>query len=242
MPALPQSPADLPDVESPGLLSRRYLQDEFRARFDTENRLIRALGQRVDAVYLGDSLTAGCPFHLLLSDLYPLGLNRGVGGDCAEHLGLRLQADVVQLQPRMVTLMIGTNDIAHRFGYDDDDTLAANYQRQMSAILDVLAGTGADCFLGTIPPSIDIFLDRPMNDSQVRMQRRKAVLIPRLNDWLRTAAADRSMRLVDYHARLLDEAGQPIIGLYRDHCHFNDAGKLRMVQILREAVQPHASG
>ncbi|MGF1483618.1 MAG: SGNH/GDSL hydrolase family protein [Opitutales bacterium] len=237
MTQLPPITTALPSVESPGLLGRGVPQDNFRARFDEEHQLIKALGRQVDAVYAGDSLTASCPFQTLLADLFPIGLNRGVGGDSAHWFPKRLLADVTQLQPRLISFMIGTNDIAHRFGHEDDTKILADYTANMTVILDAFSACGATCLIGTIPPSVPMFLEQPFNDSQVRMQARKAALIPQMNAAVCKLVEERSMQLVDYHAAMLTPEGIPDTTLYSDHCHFNAAGKLRMAQALRQVAE-----
>lgn len=229
-------PPELPRVKSPGMMARRYPHDEFRERFDEQHALIRAAGARVDCVYAGDSLTAGCPFDILLRDLFPYGLNRGIGGDSAELFRTRMEADVLQLDPAAISFMIGTNDIAHRFGYDDDNKLAGDYERNMTAILNAFAASGATCFIGTMPPTIDLLLDKPQNDSGWRMQERKKVLVPRMNAVTRRLVAERGMQLVDYHAAFHGADGGVHEDLFRDSCHMNARGKLLMVQVLRRAV------
>jgi len=159
------------------MIGKRYPHDEFRDRFDEQHAMMASMKTGVDCIYAGDSLTAGCPFDILLRDLFPFGINRGIGGDSAALFRKRMDADVLQHKPKAICFMIGTNDIAHRFGYDDNEKLADNYKENMTAILGAFAATGAECYIGTLPPTIDLFLDKPQNDSLVRMQRRKKELI-----------------------------------------------------------------
>jgi len=44
-------------------------------------------------------------------------INRGIGGDVSKYVLKRFDADVIQLAPQKVALMIGTNDIS----YTNDD-------------------------------------------------------------------------------------------------------------------------
>lgn len=236
IPFCKQVPAELPEVVSPGMLGRHIPQDEHRGRFDEENILLKQCGVKLDAVYIGDSLTAGWPVENLLRDLFPHAVNRGVGGDSARFLKERLEADVLQLHPRHVALMIGTNDIAHRFGYDDDDKIAADYRSDMDNIMSRLAQTDAVCFIGTIPPVIQEFLDDAPRSESVMYHRKKA-LIPRMNEAVKDLAKQHGMHLADYHTHFSDENGVIPKSFFADSCHFNAKGKHLMTLVLRHTVE-----
>ena len=69
-------------------------------------------------VFLGDSITQGWEGpgkEVWERDLAPLGvLNLGVSGDRTEHVLWRLQeAPITRLEPRVVVVMIGTNNLGH---------------------------------------------------------------------------------------------------------------------------------
>lgn len=61
-------------------------------------------------VFAGDSLTAG--WRSMKQDFPALPVaNRGIGGDVSRGLLFRFQEDVLDLHPRAVVLLIGTNDL-----------------------------------------------------------------------------------------------------------------------------------
>ncbi len=61
-------------------------------------------------VFAGDSLTAG--WRSMKQDFPALPVaNRGIGGDVSRGLLFRFQEDVLDLRPRAVVLLIGTNDL-----------------------------------------------------------------------------------------------------------------------------------
>jgi lysophospholipase L1-like esterase/poly(3-hydroxybutyrate) depolymerase len=62
-------------------------------------------------VFFGDSITQG--WGTLASDFPNLKTaNRGISGDTSRGLRYRLKEDVMELQPKAVSLLIGTNDLA----------------------------------------------------------------------------------------------------------------------------------
>ena len=63
-------------------------------------------------VFLGDSITQG--WHSLANAFPNIHVaNRGIGGDTTRGVIYRLKADVLDLNPKAVVLLIGTNDIGY---------------------------------------------------------------------------------------------------------------------------------
>ena len=75
-----------------------------------------------DVVFLGDSITEGYPLHIFFNE-YKV-VNRGINGDTTNGVINRLDFSVYDLNPKIVYLMIGTN----------------NYQTCMSNYEDILKG------------------------------------------------------------------------------------------------------
>ena len=94
---------------------REQLVKEYRetklARYEAENAAL-VPGEEV-VVFLGDSLTDGCP----LETYYPgyKTLNRGIGGDTTFDLEKRLQVSAYDAHPAAVVLLIGGNNLKTMF-------------------------------------------------------------------------------------------------------------------------------
>ncbi len=225
MPSLPDPP-----LISPGQLGTRVIQDESRASFDRRNKLLLMEGIRPDAVFIGDSLTNDWPVSECFGDLFRTVVNRGIGGDTASYVHLRLDADALQLKPQRVFFMIGTNDMAARFGYDTDAVilrdLEANYRKSFAMMKD----RGARIFIGTVPPT---------SQSALRdvMFARKKVLIPAANRILSALARDYGFVLIDYFAAVADADGVLIQEYTTDGCHFTAQGYWRLNRAVRAAME-----
>ena len=61
-----------------------------------------------DIVFLGDSITEGYPLHLYFNEFHSV--NRGINGDTTYGVIDRLEFSVYDLNPKIVYLMIGTNN------------------------------------------------------------------------------------------------------------------------------------
>jgi len=82
-------------------------------------------------VFLGDSITQG--WNNTLNPLFP-GVkiaNRGISGDTTRGVLIRLQEDVLVLNPRGVVLLIGTNDLEEQAA---PETVAANLRLILAAL------------------------------------------------------------------------------------------------------------
>ena len=223
--SIPQAPA----LVSPGMLREPILQDDSRARFDRNNLLLLLEGIQPDALFIGDSLTADWPVETLFADLFPVVVNRALGGDGVKYLHRRLDADVIQLQPKNLFFMVGTNDIAFRFGYDSDDTIFAEMMANYRLCCDMIRRAGIRTYLGTIPPVRRMML----NDV---LFHRKLVLLPRLNDALRAMAEEYGFILLDYYAELVDAHGEFIAELTTDGCHFTAQGYYVANRLVRRVL------
>lgn len=72
----------------------------------------------VEVVFLGDSLTDGCDISKYYSNF--LALNRGIGGDRTYDVLGRLDYSVYALEPQVVVLLIGGNNLDSMFDdYED---------------------------------------------------------------------------------------------------------------------------
>src|SRR5271166_2656371 len=104
------------------------LRDDFGelGRYRDANAALKppAAGEK-RVVFFGDSIT----------DLWKLDesfpgkpyVNRGIGGQTTPQMLLRFRQDVVNLQPKVVVILAGTNDIAGNTGPERIEDIEANY-------------------------------------------------------------------------------------------------------------------
>src|SRR5262249_48705878 len=76
-------------------------------------------------VFLGDSITSG--WALLRYFPGKPYVNRGIGGQTPPQLLLRFRPDVIDLHPKVVVILAGTNDIAGNTGPTTLEAIQANY-------------------------------------------------------------------------------------------------------------------
>jgi lysophospholipase L1-like esterase len=152
-----------------------------------------AVAGRPDLVMIGDSLTE--IWQLAMPEMFGERIvNRGISGQTSPQILLRFMADVVELKPRAVHVLCGTNDIAGNTG----PNLAADYQRNIRAMTELAVASGIKVLLGSLTPA-----NRIHWQSEARPQN----WIPHLNRWLEDFARSRGHCFVDYHASLDDGTG-----------------------------------
>ncbi len=68
---------------------------------------------------MGNSITEGWPNNDPEYFANPGYINRGIGGQTTPQMLLRFRADVIDLKPKVVVILAGTNDIAGNTGSND---------------------------------------------------------------------------------------------------------------------------
>jgi lysophospholipase L1-like esterase len=173
-------------------------------------------------VFVGDSITEG--WHTLEQDFAGLPLkvvNRGIGGDTTPNLLYRLQADVLDLHPRALVVLIGTNDLGeHTSPADIADNLGVFHARLRAAY-------------PTIPIAWCLVMPRKGDDTYPER-------IHALNDLLvKLAAADPGITICDTFTPLaLPDGSSKAEDFNPDHLHLNPAG----YAVWRSALYPIVSG
>ena len=98
-------------VVKPGMFGVFASADSRRGEFDFGNEELLLAGVRPDVVFIGDSITHLWEVQAYFGGTGKILVNRGIGGDISTHVRQRFRADVLQLQPRLAVLKIGTNDL-----------------------------------------------------------------------------------------------------------------------------------
>ncbi len=198
-PCLPPLPPASPVQTEAEIAARREAMAE-RRRLDwgglCRHRAANAAleGHAVDAVFLGDSITEF--WEAASSDLFQGSVvNRGIGAQTSPQLLLRFQQDVIGLHPRVVHLMIGTNDVAGNTGPSRPE----DFKNNVRSMVELAQAHGIAVVIGAIPP-VAVFSWRP--------ELKPAARIAELNAWLEDYARTRGAVFVDYHAAMRGPDGE----------------------------------
>src|SRR5205085_9280339 len=95
------------------------------ARYCDLNKSVKPPAPRENrVVFFGDSITD--MWHLDESFPNKPYINRGIGGQTTSQMLVRFRQDVIDLQPRVVVILAGTNDIAGNSGPISNQDIEAN--------------------------------------------------------------------------------------------------------------------
>lgn len=195
--------------------------ENFNELYYQRASLFDALGvDSTSIVMLGNSLTHGCEWHELLKN--PNVLNRGINGDIAEGIDLRLDG-VLRGKPAKIFLLVGTNDVSHDL---TPDSIA----------------TAAEALVARIQsesPQTKIYLQSllPINNSFGRYKKMagKEQTIRDINALLKPMAARRGITWVDLHTHFCDSDGNLRADLTNDGLHLLAPGYM----IWRDVILPY---
>jgi lysophospholipase L1-like esterase len=231
-PATPATP-QIPDPELQSLITQ--LQRAHMALNDWPN-----LGRYRDAnakvappapgenrvVFMGDSITdgwgrsPGAPFFP--GKPY---INRGISGQTTPQMLVRFRPDVIDLKPKIVVTLAGTNDLAGNTG---PETLE-NIEENLTSMSELARANGIRVVLASVTPVCDSL--RPQT------QRRPPQEIIALNSWIKSYVARNGLVYLDYYSAMVDSNGLLKQELTYDCLHPNDAGYAVMTPLAERAIQ-----
>lgn len=223
-----RSPVEREELIRPGDLGGAA--DNRRWLFDFWNKQVVREDALVGTVFMGDSITEfwNLPVYFTTSD--GIMQNRGIGGDVAWVMTKRFQADVVQLLPRNVVILAGSNDVTIMLTQKKDE---ADIVREVSASIVAMMDQARAAGINTLVCSI-----LPTRSGHITHAAGKPI-IAAINEHIKTASAAKGCIYVDYAAQLSDEAGDLRKELAYDSVHPNYAGYEVMTRMLRDAAARH---
>ena len=187
-------------------------------RYRQDNARIIASGEKVDIVFLGDSITEGWA-EKKPEFFKPGRVGRGISGQTTPQMLIRMMPDVIDLRPRAVHIMAGTNDIAGNTGPMTQE-MTRDTIRAMAAIA---RQNGVKLLLASVPPAAGFPWREGLETSKP---------IAELNAWLKSYARDIGATYVDYHSALALPSGAMKPGLAHDGVHPTQAGYEVMIEIV----------
>jgi len=223
----PADCSDLPALKQHLASDEKQLQDwpELGRYREANAQLAPPAKDEQRVVFLGDSITdlwnypesggffPGKPY-----------VNRGIGGQTTPQMLLRFRPDVIALQPKVVVILAGTNDIAGNTGPMPLSATEDNF----TMMVELARSHGI-----------------PVNDSGhtregaplVQTERRPPQKILKLNEWLKKYAGENDCVYLDYFSHVVDEHGMLKRELSGDGLHPNVQGYSIMSSLADQAIQ-----
>jgi lysophospholipase L1-like esterase len=179
-------------------------------------------------VFFGDSITD--VWHI---DEYFPGkpyLNRGIGGQTTPQMLVRFRQDVIDLHPKVVIILAGTNDIAGNTGPMRLEETEANY----ASFAELARTHNIKVIYSSVLP-----VHNYTPKSQDFFAQRSPEKILALNRWLKDycATAAYGCAYLDYFSALVDDKGLLRKDLADDGLHPNAAGYKIMAPLAQAAIE-----
>lgn len=194
-------------------------------RYEVANQELPAKQKKEKrVVFMGNSITEG--WAKAHPDWFKANnyIGRGIGGQTSPQMLLRFQADVVALQPDVVVINAGTNDIAENTGvYHPSFTL-----NNIKAMAEIARANGIKVILTSVLPH-DGFKWNPSIQDVVRK-------VDELNMAIKAYADENKIPYVDYHVGMRDEKGAMKAELSKDGVHPYPDAYLIMESLVKPVI------
>lgn len=123
-------------------------------------------------------------------------LNRGIAGQTTAQMLVRFRQDVVSLQPKVVVIAGGMNDIAGAFGLATEEMVADN----IMSMAELAKVHGIGVVLASVTPVCDCF-------TKPTVRQRWEEKIGEINELVKDFAARNGLVYLDFYAALSDGHG-----------------------------------
>lgn len=176
-------------------------------RYRVDNERILASKDYPEVVFMGNSITDNWDYYHpdFFNDNHFCG--RGIGGQTSAQMLVRFTADVINLHPKAVVIMAGTNDVAHNDYYVAPEQVVNN----IIAMCDLAKAHGIIPLICSIPPCSQFPWRKEIQDP--------GQTIVDINNTLKSYAETNNIVYIDFHSALTDDnLGLPK-NLSDDGCH-----------------------
>ncbi len=184
-------------------------------------------------VFMGDSITdawispefggffAGKPY-----------VDHGISGQTTPQMLIRFRPDVIALQPKVVVILAGTNDIAGNTGPMTLEQIEAN----LVSMAELAKANKIRVVLASVLPVSNYGHDRQGNPLDMRINRPPERILT-LNAWIKKYAATNRHTYLDYFSAMVDPQGMLQQDLSEDGLHPNAKGYAVMSPLAEQAIR-----
>ncbi|MGP0021704.1 MAG: SGNH/GDSL hydrolase family protein [Candidatus Sulfotelmatobacter sp.] len=184
-------------------------------------------------VFVGDSITdywkladyfAGKPYVVI---------NRGIDGQSTPQMLVRFRQDVIDLDPTVLVVLAGTNDVAGVTGPTRNEDIEANYasMAELARLHHIRV-----VFASLLP--VNNYTDDAKESFALRPRER----ILALNAWLKDYCAKNGLVYLDYFSAMVDDKGMLKRDLSDEGLHPNAAGYKVMAPLAEKAIAQAIAG
>lgn len=177
-------------------------------------------------VFMGNSITDGwwnTDSLFFKNNRY---IGRGIGGQTTAQMLVRFRADVIDLQPKAVVILAGTNDIAQNNGYIAPENILGN----IISMAELAKANNIDVVLCSILPAYEYGWRKGLEPADK---------IIALNKMIKEYADRHNLTYVDYHSALKDARNGLPEKYSKDGVHPTMDGYKIMERLISEALEKY---
>ena len=209
-------------------IEKETVYDERAKKKVKDFNYLNTIAKKGQIVFTGDSIIEFWPTGELFSDLRKkTGLeifNRGIDGDTSNRLLERIESNVCALDPKVLFVLIGTNDLLLKF---PTEYTLENIKKTIEAVR--LHCTDCRIFFQSLCP-----VNRDVNKQMVSSRKNKKIIA--LNDELRRLVLNLDCVYVDVFDELLDELNVFSEEFTYDGLHPSIPGYVKLSGLVTEAI------
>jgi lysophospholipase L1-like esterase len=200
-------------------VERMYNDWAYLAKFrEADKELPPPAAGEVRVAFLGDSITEAWGMKATATspgrgEFFPGKpyVNRGISGQTTPQMLVRFRQDVIELKPRVVVLLAGTNDIAENTG----KMTLQEIENNIESMSELARANGIRLVLCSVLPASDFHWHKGLEP---------APKIKALNALIKEYAAKNDFVYVDYYSPMANSEGGLKPELSPDGVHPNKAG------------------
>lgn len=159
-------------------------------------------------------------------------LDRGISGQTTPQMLLRFRQDVVDLKPKVVVILAGTNDISGNTGPMTLEQTGDN----IASMAEIAAANGIRVVLSSVLPVSDT-VSKADGSYYTQTRSRPPAKIVEMNVWLKSYAAKHGITYLDYYSAMVDDKGFVRDGITFDGLHPNAKGYAIMTPLAERAIK-----
>ena len=194
-------------------------------RYKADNERIIKSGNYPKVVFMGNSITDNWAYYHPKFFSNNNFCGRGISGQTSSQMLVRFKADVIDLHPKAVVIMAGTNDVAHNDYWVEPDKVVDN----IVAMCDMARANGIVPIISSIPPCVQFVWRKELGYV--------GNTIYEINQDLKAYAEANGIEYVDYHSEFADINYGFDSSLTDDGCHPNPDTYYTMEEMVLKAIR-----
>ena len=193
--------------------------------YKEENLKLIREGTKESIIFMGDSITE--EWGRIMPEFFSKKqyINRGIGGQTTPQMLIRFRQDVIDLNPKAVVILAGTNDIAGNTGPSSVKMIIDN----LMSMAEIASKQNIQVFMSSILPVFRY----PWNKSIIEPFKK----IAEINNFMKNFSNREKLVYVDYHSHMVDSRPGLKLELTTDEVHLNQAGYIVMSEIINRVIR-----